>query len=109
MKPIFVSGSVNKPGEFPIPLGRELRVLEAIGMAGGVLAASEPNNALLSRRPDGKAPIVIHIELDRAARIPQENLALMEGDVITVVEDAASHRRRAIRQFLRLGFTPIVN
>ncbi len=106
VRPFFVTGSVNKPGEFPMPLGRDIRVLEAIGLAGGVLLASDPNNALLTRRPERKNPIVIHIVLDRAARHPQENLSLVEGDVITVVEDAASQTRRAIRQFARFGIYP---
>jgi protein involved in polysaccharide export with SLBB domain len=107
IRPFFVTGSVNKPGEFPMPMGRDIRVLEAVGMAGGILPTSDPNHALLIRRPVGKAPIVVHIELDRAGRYPQENLSLMEGDVIEVVEDAASRTRRTIRQFLRVGFTPL--
>ena len=107
IRPFFVTGSVNKPGEFPMPTGRDIRVLEAVGMAGGVLPTSDPNVALLIRRPEGKEPIVIRIELDRAGRYPQENLSLIEGDVIVVVEDAASRTRRTIRQFLRVGFTPI--
>jgi polysaccharide biosynthesis/export protein len=107
IRPFFVTGSVNKPGEFPMPTGRDIRVLEAVGMAGGILPTSDPNNALLIRRPEGKEPIVIRIELDRAGRYPQENLSLMEGDVIEVVEDAASRTRRTIRQFLRVGFTPL--
>jgi protein involved in polysaccharide export with SLBB domain len=107
IRPFFVTGSVNKPGEFPMPTGRDIRVLEAVGMAGGILPTSDPNNALLIRRPEGKPPIVIRIELDRAGRYPQENLSLMEGDVIEVVEDAASRTRRTIRQFLRVGFTPL--
>lgn len=107
IRPFFVTGSVNKPGEFPMPMGRDIRVLEAVGMAGGILPTSDPNHALLIRRPEGKSPIVIHIELDRAGRYPQENLSLMEGDVIEVVEDAASRTRRTIRQFLRVGFTPL--
>jgi len=107
VRPFFVTGSVTKPGEFPIPLGRDIRVLEAVGMAGGVLATSDPNVALLIRRPEGKSPIVVRIDLDRAGRYPQENLSLMEGDVIEVVEDVASRTRRTIRQFLRVGFTPL--
>jgi protein involved in polysaccharide export with SLBB domain len=107
IRPFFVTGSVSKPGEFPMPTGRDIRVLEAVGMAGGVLSTSDPNHALLTRRPEGKSPVVIHIELDRAGRYPQENLSLMEGDVIEVVEDAGSRTRRAIRQFLRVGFIPL--
>jgi protein involved in polysaccharide export with SLBB domain len=108
-RPFFVTGSVNKGGEFPMPTDRDVRVLEAVGMAGGVLSSSDPNNVLLIRRPEGMQPIVIHLKLDRAAKNPAENLRLMEGDVVNVVEDAASQTRRVIRQFLHLGIgAPVV-
>ncbi len=103
IKPIYVAGSVNKPGEFPMPTDREIRTLEAIGLAGGVLTLSEPTTALVIRRPKDKAAVVIHVDLAKAARHPEENLRLMEGDVISVVEDGASRSRRAIRTFINLG------
>ena len=103
MRPFYVAGAVNKPGEFPMPKDREIRALEAVGLAGGVLSISEPTTALVVRRPKGKEAVVIRIDLSRAARHPEENPVLMEGDVISVVEDAAAHTRRAVRQFINLG------
>jgi protein involved in polysaccharide export with SLBB domain len=103
IRPIYVAGSVNKPGEFPMPAERDIRTLEAIGLAGGVLYLSEPTTALIIRRPKGKNAIVIHVDLARAASHPEENLQLMEGDVVSVVEDAASRTRKAIRTFINLG------
>jgi hypothetical protein len=86
-----------------MPKDREIRALEAVGLAGGVLTISEPTTALVVRRPKGKEAVVIRIDLSRAARHPEENPVLMEGDVISVVEDAAAHTRRAVRQFINLG------
>jgi protein involved in polysaccharide export with SLBB domain len=105
MRPFYVAGAVNKPGEFPMPKDREIRALEAVGLAGGVLTISEPTTALVVRRPKGKEAVVIRIDLSRAARHPEENPVLMEGDVISVVEDAAAHTRRAVRQFINLGMS----
>jgi protein involved in polysaccharide export with SLBB domain len=105
MRPFYVAGAVNKPGEFPMPKDREIRALEAVGLAGGVLTISEPTTALVVRRPKGKEAVVIRIDLSRAARHPEENPILMEGDVISVVEDAAAHTRRAVRQFINLGLS----
>jgi polysaccharide export outer membrane protein len=101
--PFFVTGSVNKPGEFPVPGDRDIHVLEAISLAGGVSTLSEPNSALVVRRPNGQAPIVIRVKLDRAAKYPEENIRLMAGDVVTVEENAASQARRTIREFIRMG------
>lgn len=105
MRPIYVAGSVNKPGEFPMPLDRDIRVMEAVGLAGGVFSLSEPTTALVIRRPKDKAPVVVYVNLDRAARHPEENPRLMEGDVVSVVEDAASRTRKAIRTFLNSGMS----
>jgi protein involved in polysaccharide export with SLBB domain len=105
IRPFYVAGAVNKPGEFPMPKDREIRALEAVGLAGGVLTISEPTTALVVRRPKGKEAVVIRIDLSRAARHPAENPILMEGDVISVVEDAAAHARRAVRQFINLGLS----
>ena len=105
IRPFYVAGAVNKPGEFPLPKDREIRALEAVGLAGGVLTISEPTTALIVRRPKGKEAVVIRIDLSRAARHPTENPILMEGDVISVVEDAAAHARRAVRQFINLGLS----
>ncbi len=36
LKPIYVIGLVHKPGEFPYPTSQEIRVLDALALAGGV-------------------------------------------------------------------------
>jgi protein involved in polysaccharide export with SLBB domain len=105
MRPFYVAGAVNKPGEFPMPTDRHIRVLEAVGLAGGVLTLSEPTTALIVRRPKGKEAVVIRVDLSRAARHPEENPILMEGDVVSVVEDVAARSRKAIRQFINLGLS----
>ena len=102
-EPFFVTGSVNKPGEFPTPTDREIHVLEAIGMAGGVNTMSEPTTVVVVRRLEGKPPVSIRVDLARAAQDPKENIRLMAGDLVSVQEDAASQSRRFIREFLRLG------
>ncbi|MBV9126088.1 MAG: polysaccharide biosynthesis/export family protein, partial [Planctomycetes bacterium] len=71
-QPFFVTGSVNQPGQFPTPADREIHVLEAIGMAGGVNTLSQPTLALITRRLEGKPPVVLRVDLDRAARYPKE-------------------------------------
>ena len=35
LPPVYVIGLVRKPGEFPFPPNQELRVLDALALAGG--------------------------------------------------------------------------
>jgi protein involved in polysaccharide export with SLBB domain len=104
-KPIYVVGMVNKPGEYPMPVDRDVRVLEAIGVAGGVDRASLPNKALIIRqRPDGSGVVTVRIDLDKAKRDNAENIRLMQGDTLSVEETPASFTRGLLRSAIRFGF-----
>jgi protein involved in polysaccharide export with SLBB domain len=104
-KPIYVVGMVNKPGEYPMPVDRDVRVLEAIGLAGGVDRASLPNKALIIRqRPDGSGVVTVRIDLDKAKRDNAENIRLMQGDTLSVEETPASFTRGLLRSAIRFGF-----
>jgi protein involved in polysaccharide export with SLBB domain len=104
-KPIYVVGMVNKPGEYPMPVDRDIRVLEAIGVAGGVDRASLPNKALVIRqRPDGSGVVTVRIDLDKAKRDNAENIRLTQGDTVSVEETPASFARGLLRNAIRFGF-----
>jgi len=104
-KPIYVVGMVNKPGEYPMPVDRDIRVLEAVGVAGGVDRASLPNKALIIRqRPDGSGVVTVRIDLDKAKRDNAENIRLMQGDTVSVEETPASFARGLLRNAIRFGF-----
>jgi polysaccharide biosynthesis/export protein len=103
-KPIYVMGMVNKPGEYPMPVDRDIRVLEAIGLAGGVDRASLPDKALVVRqRPDGSGIVSIRIDLDKAKKSNAENIRLMQGDTVSVEETAKSFTRGLLRSAVRVG------
>jgi hypothetical protein len=103
--PFYVTGSVNKPGEFPTPQDREIHLLEGIGLAGGVNSLSQPNQALVIRRIEGKEPLVLRVNLDRAAKVPKENIRLMSNDVVNIQEDFPSQTRRFFREFVKAGIS----
>jgi protein involved in polysaccharide export with SLBB domain len=104
-RPIYVVGMVNKPGEYPMPVDRDMRVLEAVGLAGGVDRASLPNKALIVRqRPDGSGVVTVRIDLDKAKRDNAENIRLMQGDTLSVEETPASFTRGLLRSAIRFGF-----
>jgi len=104
VKPIYVLGMVNKPGDYTIPPNRAVRVLEAIGLAGGVDRTTLPDKAVVIRqRPDQQAVVSIRIDLNRAKRDMAENILLMPGDTVSVEETAQSYMRGLFREAFRLG------
>ncbi len=102
-KPIYVIGLVRKPGEFPFPVNQEIRVLDAIALAGG---CSNPlaEDVLVIRRPPGRAePIRISIGL-QAAKQGQDNVVLAPGDTVSVEQTPATAVVDFIQTFIRVGF-----
>lgn len=79
---INVAGAVQKPGIYAVPRGNG--VVEAIGLAGGPTDTASLTRATL-RRADGS---VTRVNLYQALREgdPKQNLALREGDVLSVPE-----------------------
>jgi polysaccharide biosynthesis/export protein len=104
VKPIYVIGMVGKPGEYPLPVDRDLRVLEAIGLAGGVDRASLPDKALVIRqRPDGSGVVAIRVDVNAAKKDNNQNIRLMAGDTLSVEETVMSYTRGLLRGALRFG------
>ena len=102
-KPVYVIGLVRKPGEFPFPVNQEIRVLDAIALAGG---CSNPlaEDVLVIRRPPGRVePIRISIGL-QAAKQGQDNVALAPGDTVSVEQTPATAVIDFIQNFIRVGF-----
>jgi polysaccharide export outer membrane protein len=101
-KPVYVIGLVRKPGEYPFPLNQELRILDAIALAGG---CSNPvaEDVLIIRRPPGKAePIRIAVSL-QSAKQGQDNVALAPGDTVSVEQTPLSVAMDIIQTFVRVG------
>ena len=103
-KPIYVIGMVNRPGEYPLPVDRDLRVLEAVGLAGGVDRGSLPDKALIIRqRPDGSGVLAVRVDLNSAKKDNSQNIRLMAGDTLSVEETVMSYTRGLLRGALRFG------
>ncbi len=103
-KPIYVIGMVNKPGEYKLAVAYDMRVLDAIGLAGGVDRTSIPDKAIVIRpRPDNSGTVAIRVDLDLAKRDLTQNLALMPGDTVSVEETVASFSRGLLRGAFRIG------
>jgi polysaccharide export outer membrane protein len=80
---IYVLGKVGKPGEFPV--GRNVDVLQALSMAGGVTQFADVNGIRIVRR-DGDRQVALPFEYARVVRGEnlQQNIPLRAGDVVVV-------------------------
>jgi polysaccharide biosynthesis/export protein len=100
--PINVIGLVTKPGSYPYPLNQEIRVLDALALAGG---CSNPlaEEILLIRRPAGaKEPLRIAVSL-QGAKSGQDNITLAPGDTVSVERTAATAIMETIQTFFRFS------
>lgn len=84
---VFVQGEVAKPGRFP--LSTELRVGDAIRLAGGFKRSADTGSADLTRYlvQNQKQPIGEHQEIELAAALAgdaKQDLVLRDGDVLTI-------------------------
>lgn len=80
---VFVLGAVPKPGAYDLPKGGG--VAEALAIAGGGMANGALARATI-KHADGT---VVPVDLIKAARLPENNLALQAGDVLMVPESQA--------------------
>ncbi len=102
-KPVYVLGLVNKPGEYSYPTNQELRLLDAIALAGG---CSNPlvEKILVIRQPPGKAEPVRIVVNFHAAKEGPENIVLAAGDTVSVEHTAITAIADFIRTFVHVGF-----
>lgn len=79
----FVTGKVNKPGEFIV--GRPTTVLQAIAMAGGLTPFASPGNILVVRKVGGQdQTFLFNYKQVAKGQFLDQNITLMPGDVVVV-------------------------
>lgn len=102
LPPVYVIGLVSRPGEFEFPTKQELRVLDALALAGGVSNAVA-NDIIVIRKVEGQAdPVRIAVSL-QAAKNGSDNLALAPGDTVTVEQTAATMVVDVVKTFVHFG------
>ena len=81
---VTILGQAQRPGVFEIPAHRQLTLVEAIGMAGGVTRIANAKKISLKRLSGGGSVEIVNlsdITKGKGADIP-----LRDGDVITIPE-----------------------
>ena len=102
---IKVMGLVNQPGEFEIPRGRELHVLDAISLAGGRPLQLATKVNIIRNMPGQVEPAVIQVNVDDAKQNGTSNLRLAPGDVVSVEETPTTMLIQTLQNFVRFGFS----
>jgi polysaccharide export outer membrane protein len=104
---IHVTGLVAKPNQFELTRDRDIRVLDAIAMAGGATSVVADKVFVIRQLPNMQQPAVIKISMGTAKRNGEENLRLAAGDLVSVESTPATMMVDTVGKFFRvaLGFS----
>jgi polysaccharide export outer membrane protein len=102
LPPIYVIGLVTKPGSFPYPPNQDIRVLDAVALAGGCSNPLAEDILLIRRIPGAKEPVRIAVSL-QGAKNGQDNVTLAPGDTVSVERTPATAVADVIQTFFRVG------
>ena len=100
---VYVLGLVRKPGEFSMPPGEQLRLLDVIAMAGGASNPVADKVLVVRHPPDGSAPVNIKASIQQA-KAGSDNLVLAAGDTIMIEQTPETVLIDALRSVVRFTF-----
>ena len=102
-KPLHVLGLVNKPGQYEMPPNQDVRLLDAVALAGGLDSQVADKVFVIRKVPGQEEAILISGSLSRAKRNIVDNLRLAPGDVVSVEQTPATLALDAVKSFIRVG------
>jgi len=98
---IFVTGQVNTPGSYELPIGKGVR--EAVALAGGLKQTAAPTRAYV-QRGETKLPVDLHRLLELGDQ--SQDFALQDGDSLHVPE--SRDHVAILGHVISPGFYPLV-
>lgn len=103
-EPIQVIGLVRNPGRYDFPIGKDLHVLDALALAGGV--SNQLANKIYVIRPlaNSADPAVIELTIRDAKHSGNSNLRLGPGDVVSIEQTPSTVILEAL-QIIRFGLS----
>lgn len=123
---LFYTGGLLPPRAFPLPVDRDLDILEAIALVGGPilnggLAANNlsgqivqtglgfpsPSQVTIIRRTKTGGQIPILVSLNRAVKDPRERIAVRPGDFLILQQTAGEGLAQYVTTNLRLNFAGV--
>lgn len=94
---IYVYGSVHNPGAFAFQ--RQMRILEAVAIAGGLTSFANASDVTLIRRNDDGSEQLYYADLTDIERGTAPNVYLRDGDILRIGE---SKPKRGFEWFCNL-------
>jgi polysaccharide export outer membrane protein len=102
-QPVHVMGLVRKAGAFELPMYKEMRVLDALALAGERTVPWADKVVIVRHIPDRPEPVVIAVSIREAMHNGEANIRLAPGDVVSVEQSVAT-RTYDVMNFIRFGF-----
>jgi polysaccharide export outer membrane protein len=100
---VHVTGLVRKPDQFAVPQNTDLRVLDAIAMAGGTTSPVADKVYVIRQSPEMPEPAVIKVSIADAKRNGKENLRLASGDLVSVESTVSTLMLESVSKFFRMA------
>lgn len=99
---IHVTGLVAHPNQFELLEEHDMRVLDAVAMAGGPSSAVADKVLVVRQTADHPEPLVIEVSLSRAKQDGAENLILQSGDLVSVESTVATATLDTFKNLFRI-------
>jgi polysaccharide export outer membrane protein len=100
-----VTGLVKEPNQYDLPGDRDVRLLEALAMAGGRTSSLADKVWVLRQDPENGQQFVIEASVRGAKQGGADNLLLAPGDLITVEETPSTFVLSLLKNFMRFGLS----
>lgn len=105
---VYVMGLVKNANRFEVPDEEDLRLLDALALAGGRTLEVADKVRVIRIDPRTGKPVVIAASVREAKRNGAANILLAAGDVVTVEETPLTATIESLRNFMRFGFTSAI-
>jgi len=102
---IHVMGLVRKPAEFELPPNEDIRLLDAIAMAGGRTLQIADKVRIIRQLPGEDEPILIDTSVREAKRNAAANIRLAAGDLVSLEETPITMAVQAFSGIFRFGLS----
>jgi polysaccharide export outer membrane protein len=100
---IHVTGLVRKPDQFEVPMNEDMRVLDAIAMAGGTTSPVADKVFVIRQLANMPEPVVIKVSIASAKLDGTENLRLASGDLVSVESTMSTLMLESASKFFRMA------
>jgi polysaccharide export outer membrane protein len=103
LRVIHVTGLVKKPSQFEVEDDKQIRVLDAIAMAGGTTSPVADKVFVIRQMPHMTQPAVIKVSIRQAKQDGNANLLLAANDLVSVENTAATMTVDSLNRFFRIA------